>query len=65
MKLLNLQLTEKRVQSLAEISRNIAQVFFAAIVVEPLINRSVNTFLFIFGFILAAAFWILSLIFEE
>jgi hypothetical protein len=51
-----------RVDDLSEISRNIAEVFFASFVAGPLLNNQIRWPTVIVGLILSLGFWIISLI---
>ena len=56
-----MQLTSQRLNVLSEISKDIAQVFFASILIDPLVAHTANWPLVITGLILATACWLLSL----
>lgn len=46
---------------LSEISRDIAQVLFAAVFIEPIISGETDLIVFILGFLLSLGFWIISI----
>ena len=46
---------------LSEISKDIGQIFFAAVVVEPIISKTSNILVFLIGFIFSLGFWLLSI----
>ena len=48
-------------ETVSEINRDIAQVFFAGVVVEPIISNSANITLFLTGIILSIGFWTASI----
>jgi len=60
-------LTNSYFRALSEIFRDIAQVFFASVVVNPLVSGldKLNWFSVILGMINSIVFWYLSLMFAE
>lgn len=58
-------LTQARFSVLAEISKDIAQVFFASILIDPLVSRSTTWFLVIPGLILSISFWTVSILLTD
>ena len=55
-------LTKSRLQVISEIARDLAQVFFASVFLEPLITGNANIYSFVLGLILALASWYLSIV---
>jgi hypothetical protein len=55
----------RRIEVLSEISRDVAQVFFAAMVVESIVNRTQDVIMIIFGLLLSIVFWVASLLTVE
>jgi hypothetical protein len=52
----------KKTKTLSEISRDAAQVFFASVMVDPIINGSFRASLFFAGFGISMSIWVLSLL---
>ncbi|MBI2053614.1 MAG: hypothetical protein HYT41_02630 [Candidatus Sungbacteria bacterium] len=48
-------------EALAEIARDIGQVFFASLIVSPLVANALEIRLTIFGLTLSSIFWLTSL----
>ncbi|TSD05033.1 MAG: hypothetical protein Greene071436_16 [Parcubacteria group bacterium Greene0714_36] len=57
---INMRLSNVRIRTLSDINKDIAQVFFAAVFVGPLIEGSTNGWLVLAGLILSLAFWFIS-----
>lgn len=51
-----------KTETLSAISRDIAQVLFAALFIEPIARGNINVRLIIVGIILSGAAWIISLL---
>ena len=49
-------------ETLLEISRDMGQVFFASVLVDPVVNGSISSQLFFGGLTLSLFSWILSLL---
>ena len=49
-----------RVQVLSEITRDMAQVFFASVVVDPLLSGAFNMQAMAIGLLLAGVAWVVS-----
>jgi hypothetical protein len=56
-------MTAATFRALAEISRDIAQIFFAAVLVSPLLGGEVHPLLTAAGLLLSLLFWYLSILF--
>ncbi len=52
-------------QALAEISRNIAEVFFAMLFLSSIIGVQRNIYIAVLGLVLAITFWLISLYLEK
>ena len=48
-------------EALAEVSRDIGQVFFASLIAGPLVTGALDTNLTVFGLILSSIFWLTSI----
>ena len=59
---MNIETLVIKPEILSGISRDIAQVFFAAMVVESIVNGSYNYPLIFFGTFLSLSFWSISLL---
>jgi len=59
-----MQFTDKllKTKTLSEISLNIGQVFFASIIIDPLVSNSFNSSLFLIGLFLSITAWTFGLI---
>jgi hypothetical protein len=55
-------LTPARLQVLSEIAKDIAQVCFASVFLEPLVTGNSNLFTFILGLSLALISWVFSVV---
>ncbi len=51
-----------KVETLSTISRDVAQVLFAGLFIEPIVSGKVNALLMIFGFTLSLTAWVISLL---
>lgn len=51
-----------KTETLSAISRDIAQVLFAALFIEPLVGGSSNVPLIVFGSLLSLTTWVVSLV---
>ncbi len=54
--------TRVQIAAISDISRDIAQIFFASVLIDPLITRSTKWYLILIGIFLALTFWFVSLI---
>lgn len=54
-----------RFDILSEITRDIAQVFFASLFIGPIISGYVNWLLLIFGLLLSLIFWSFSFLLSK
>lgn len=61
MQINNMHTTEQRLQTLSEIFRDIAQIFFALVFLGPIMDGTFTGFLFITGLVSSVFFWYLSL----
>ena len=52
-------------ETLSEISRDMGQVFFASVLVDPVVNGSISGQLFFGGLTLSLFSWILSLLLSK
>lgn len=59
---MDMELTSKQWEALSEIVRDIGQVFFAAVLVEPLLNGTFNIKTISLGLTLSLVLWITSLL---
>ncbi len=50
---------EIKEQAIAEISKDIGQIFFASVVIGPIVENRANLFTFIIGMIIAGFCWLL------
>lgn len=51
-----------KTETLSAISRDIAQVFFAGLFIEPIANGHTSIYFVLFGLLLSVAAWIWSLL---
>ena len=54
-----------KTEALSEISRDIAQVFFAGLFIEPIATGNANIYFLFFGLLLALAAWVWSLLLAQ
>ena len=54
-------MTKLQLNSLAEVSRDIAQVVLAALVVEPIVAKRIDWVFFAVGLLLSFTFWFANL----
>jgi hypothetical protein len=53
--------SHNRSTAFAETLRDIAQVFFASILIDPIVSKTANWWLFCSGLLLSLVFWILGI----
>jgi hypothetical protein len=54
-------LSKSRLPAFAETLRDIAQIFFASVLIDPIISRTANWWMFCSGLILSFVFWTLGI----
>lgn len=60
-----LKFSSLQLKSIADISRDIAQVVLAGLVIDPLLNKKVDWRFFVGGILLSLGFWCVSLLMLE
>ncbi len=58
-------LSEKRIVAIADVSRNIGQVFFASVLVEPIVSEHIRTSMIVAGIISTIVFFGISVAFSD
>ena len=51
-----------KTETLSEISRDIAQVFFAGLLIEPIVSGQTSFYFVLLGLLLSVAAWVWSLL---
>lgn len=60
-----LKFSSLQLKSIADISRDIAQVVLAGLVIDPLLNKKVDWRFFVGGILLSLGFWCVNLLMLE
>ncbi len=58
-------LSEKKVGAMAEVSRDIGQVFFASVLIEPIVSGKTDSTMFFFGILSSIVFLGLSIMLQD